>query len=210
MPLIARLQVAAGELELVSHGPSDRILQDIVTSIGAIDWRSVPLVEFIVARSLVAEFFFQLAKRQGFGLIASHALTRLGTAPAESFSQIVENAFRVARLRLVITASNLDRRVRTTLESIRSTCEQRIRVDELALAVGLSRWHLERLTKQQTGVSLREHVVSARLDRAIDLLKHGPLSVKELAFRVGYGNANAFSRDFRRWYGASPRAWRTH
>jgi two-component system response regulator YesN len=77
--------------------------------------------------------------------------------------------------------------------------------------VGLSRWHLERLTKRQTGASLRQHVVSARLDRAIDLLKHGPLSIKELAFRVGYGNANAFSRDFRRSYGASPRAWlRTH
>jgi AraC-like DNA-binding protein len=208
MPLIGRLQIAAGELEVMSERSVDRVLRDIVESAAAIDWRSVPLVEFIVARSLVAEFFFELAKRQGFDLIAPHVLTRLGMATAESFTAIVADAFSGPRLRLIVTAGSLDQRVRTTLESIRSTCcEHRIRVDELAGAVGLSRWHLERLTKRQTGASLRQHVVSARLDRAINLLKHGPLPIKELAFRVGYGNANAFSRDFRRWYGASPRAW---
>lgn len=56
------------------------------------------------------------------------------------------------------------------------------------------------------GTSLRQIVETVRKARAEDLLD-GNRSVGEVAFLLGYSEPAAFLHAFRRWHGATPRAW---
>jgi AraC-like DNA-binding protein len=210
MPLIARLQVAAGTLETEQPRSNDPVLRAVAESVRAIDWAAVPAIEFVVARSIVARFLCEIASRQSNGLLPSKLVTRLESMPADLFAATVDDVTRqlLSRHEAQTNASNVDPRVQNALAFIKLNCERRVRIDELATTVGLSRWHLERLTRKYTGASLRDHSAAARMDRATVLLAQGRFSIKELASRLGYGNASAFTRNFRRRYGASPRNWR--
>lgn len=76
---------------------------------------------------------------------------------------------------------------------------------QLAARVGL-RWHAFRSRfKAATGQSVTAYRLQARLDRAAALL--ADLPVAAVAERLGYANAFAFSAQFRRHRGLSPRAW---
>jgi AraC family transcriptional regulator, alkane utilization regulator len=58
------------------------------------------------------------------------------------------------------------------------------------------------------GVSPKRYLTEWRLQLAADLLRESPLSLADLAGRVGYESEAAFSRAFKRHLGAPPAAWR--
>jgi AraC-like DNA-binding protein len=210
MALTARLQVAAGQLLFDRKASASAVLLEIAESIGRIDWPSVRVLEFIVARSVVVRFLCEVANRQPCALMPAALVTELEAASSEHFNATVVSAIRRLNQSHPVTTQmdEVDERVRIVLTLIRSHCERRIRIDELARAVGVSRWHLERLTKRDTGTTPGRHLAAARMERAIALLAQPRLSIKEVSSRVGYGNANGFARDFRKHYGSSPRTWR--
>ncbi len=49
---------------------------------------------------------------------------------------------------------------------------------------------------------------SVVMQRAARLLAQSDLPVEDIAYQVGYGSAQSFSRAFRRQYGLSPREYR--
>ena len=77
------------------------------------------------------------------------------------------------------------------------TVAQKMRVPQRTL-----QYHLE--LASNTYVALVENV---RNSRATALLKSGAL-IEDIAARLGYGDAAAFRKAFRRWHGVSPGAWR--
>lgn len=81
-------------------------------------------------------------------------------------------------------------------------------LSELAKDVRLSRWYLDRLLVKQTGAGFRHHVRLARLAHGEHDLIHTNLSVKEIAYRVGYRYVTVFVRDFKSQYGNTPLRWR--
>ena len=72
-----------------------------------------------------------------------------------------------------------------------------VRID----AIVLSTQHSEDATQQRIKDDLRRDV-------AIDLLGEASLSVAEVAERVGFNEASAFHRAFKKWTGVSPGAYR--
>ena len=46
-----------------------------------------------------------------------------------------------------------------------------------------------------------------RHERACQLLRDGQLAQFEIAFLLGFNDASAFTRAFRRWSGMTPQAW---
>jgi AraC-like DNA-binding protein len=80
--------------------------------------------------------------------------------------------------------------------------------DRLAARAGMSRSRFfERFTRL-VGESPARYLARWRVTAAADLLRHGRLSVAELATRVGYGSEDAFTRVFKRYVGMSPRQYR--
>jgi AraC family transcriptional regulator of arabinose operon len=81
-------------------------------------------------------------------------------------------------------------------------------VQALALEVNLSSSRLQHLFKQQTGVCITQLLTEQRLRKAAHLLDASDLSVKEIAFDVGYEHASSFIRAFQRLFAQTPRDYR--
>lgn len=81
-------------------------------------------------------------------------------------------------------------------------------VEELAQQMGLAKSTLLERFKKFYGLSLRDYLLQARMDRARDLLAQRDLNIDQVAWQLGYEHACNFVTAFRRRYGLTPNAFR--
>ena len=81
-------------------------------------------------------------------------------------------------------------------------------LEYLANTLQLPEWVIQRKLREQ-GVTFTQLLDQIRQDLALRHLRRQDLSVSELAPLLGYSETSAFSRAFRRWFGVSPRQWRS-
>jgi two-component system response regulator YesN len=99
-----------------------------------------------------------------------------------------------------------DARIRTVLDAIeRHPCRS---VRELASEVKLSPRRLECLFRNETGANIRDFLINERLRMAAHLLSTSELSIKEIAYAIGYGHPSSFTRAFERHFVQSPKLYR--
>jgi AraC-like DNA-binding protein len=80
-------------------------------------------------------------------------------------------------------------------------------IDDVARAMDTSVRSLQR-TLNRMGTDFRSLTNQARVARAMELLRHGGVSVTEIAFDLGYSAPASFARAFRNVTGVSPREFR--
>ena len=85
---------------------------------------------------------------------------------------------------------------------------ERLEVDDMARAAGLSRAHFSREFKQAFGVSPHAYLLTRRLERAASLLRVTDRSVTEVCMDVGLQSLGSFTTSFKRMYGKTPTAYR--
>ncbi len=82
---------------------------------------------------------------------------------------------------------------------------------QVAKALNVSANTVGRVLRQETGTNFRSLLREVRIRHATELLREGDLSLKQIAWAVGYRHASQFSRDFVRSRRCSPsdyrRAW---
>ena len=83
-----------------------------------------------------------------------------------------------------------------------------INVSELAKLAGVSREHLTRVFRQNTGQTPLQFITKRKLIDACRLLQDGKVSIKEVSDSLGYHNHAHFTRTFSRVVGKSPREFR--
>lgn len=88
----------------------------------------------------------------------------------------------------------IDQQIDNTEFSIDLLCEE--------LAIGRSQ--LYRKIQALTGKTIIEYINTYKLSKAMQLLKEGQMSIKEIAFKVGYNDNRYFSRIFRKEFGRPP------
>jgi two-component system, response regulator YesN len=93
---------------------------------------------------------------------------------------------------------------RDAVEILRSEFDRPISLGEVASRVATSSRHLQRVFAETGGVGFCEYLRLVRMSRAAELLATGDLSVKEVAWCVGYGDSTQFSKAYKRTYGVSP------
>jgi AraC-like DNA-binding protein len=81
-------------------------------------------------------------------------------------------------------------------------------VEGAAAAAHVSVRTLARRFEDETGVSFRSYVQSARMMRALELLCEPRTSVSATAFAVGFRSVGAFTSAFREWSGETPTEYR--
>ncbi len=69
-------------------------------------------------------------------------------------------------------------------------------------------YHLCRLFKKETGMTVMEYLLEIRLQKASELLKNTGLLIAQIAFDSGFSDESYFCRAFRRSKGISPSAYR--
>jgi AraC-like DNA-binding protein len=99
-----------------------------------------------------------------------------------------------------------DCRLRKVLQKIASDSPQKIQ--DLALECNLSESHLQHLFKESTGLGLGRLLIEKRMRRAAELLGQTNLSIKEIAWTVGYEHSSSFTRAFERHFQEGPRCFR--
>lgn len=77
-------------------------------------------------------------------------------------------------------------------------------VEELASTAMLSRSVFFERFQKQTGMAPMEYLLSWRMALAKDMLRRKDGGIKEVARRIGYGSASAFSVAFSRFVGVAP------
>ena len=83
-----------------------------------------------------------------------------------------------------------------------------ISLDDLAKVAGVSRFHFHRQFRKSVGVTPREYVLRARIERAKGLLTESDLTVGEVSGAVGFADQSHFSNMFRRLTAMTPRGFR--
>ena len=67
-----------------------------------------------------------------------------------------------------------------------------------------------RLCKKFNGDSIPNLITHSRLDKAEALLKHSDTPITQIAFEVGFKDANYFSTVFKKNRGMTPKAYRVN
>ena len=86
---------------------------------------------------------------------------------------------------------------------------ERLSVDQMAVAAGLSRAHFSREFRQTFGESPHAYLLTRRLERAAALLRMTDRSVAEICFSVGLQSVGSFTTSFKRMFGSSPTSYRS-
>lgn len=89
-------------------------------------------------------------------------------------------------------------------EYVVSHLDRPIEVAALARLAGLSPFHFSRVFARSVGVTPHRYVVQLRLQRAIELLQEGRLSLADIAACTGFADQSHLSRWVRRVHGVSP------
>jgi AraC family transcriptional regulator len=89
-------------------------------------------------------------------------------------------------------------------EYVQDNLDQDIVIEDLAVLVGLSKYHLNRLFQATTGFQLGEFIQRRRLQKAYALLASGKFSVIDVSLAVGYESHSAFSRAFFKAFNCKP------
>jgi AraC-like DNA-binding protein len=85
---------------------------------------------------------------------------------------------------------------------------ERLDVDDMARAAGLSRAHFSREFRRAFGEPPHAYLLTRRLERATALLRNTDRSVADICFSVGLRSVGSFTTSFTRTYGVSPTVYR--
>ena len=124
-------------------------------------------------------------------------------------SMIVRNWAETSRDRPAWLQPDADRRILKAMHGIYSKPGKNWTIPELAAIAGMSRTlFIERFTSTM-GMPPGRYMVKTRAVIANHLLRDNSLSLAQIAQRLGYSDATAFSRAYRNWTGLPPSAVRS-
>ncbi len=125
----------------------------------------------------------------------------VSTATVTDWIKAVDRAASVEFMIEVTTAERVRRELRTASPVSwpdEAVVAKRLRISARTL----------RLLLVGEGVSFRQIVDELRFEAARHYLANSRIELKEIALLLGYSDATAFNRAFRRWSGEAPSAWR--
>lgn len=199
------------------------ILPGFYHSIGVFDDETIA-VNIIISR----DFFAELDRRFSLGLLDCSFAVFNGLDISSDISMLFDRQGRaddISSLEMEVIAEavmlKLRRCERHTAEMcsskrnevyrIMSYIEENLRdvtLSSLASHFNLSEQYASRMVKERTGQLFSAIVRKLRMEEACRLLMNDKLSIKEIAYLVGYTSQEQFSRTFRLCYQMSPREYR--
>jgi AraC-like DNA-binding protein len=96
-----------------------------------------------------------------------------------------------------------DPRVGRIIRYIDDHLSQELNMDLLAEQVYMSKFHMMRLFRAGTGLSINTYITQRRLLLAKELMAGG-ISATESCFRCGFGSYSSFTRSYGKFFGVTP------
>lgn len=98
--------------------------------------------------------------------------------------------------------------LQTLVDEIEADLAEEVSVLGLSERSGLSPWHFQRWFKSLVGDTLGAYIRGRRLTRAAQMLLETDMGIIDIAFSVGFGSHEAFTRSFKAYFSMSPKAFR--
>lgn len=98
--------------------------------------------------------------------------------------------------------------VKYAMDYMRAHIKEKIKIDELADAIGISRSHLTGSFKKELKLSPQEYLIYLRMENAAYMLKNSAEPIQNIAAECGYEDSLSFSKIFKQKYNMSPKAYR--
>lgn len=98
--------------------------------------------------------------------------------------------------------------VKRVLEAVADQPQQRLSLADLARTAFTSRFHLARIFRLQTGLSIHEHQTRLRLSAVLDRLSAGAEDLTRLALDAGFSSHSHLTREFAGRVGCGPSEFR--
>lgn len=90
-----------------------------------------------------------------------------------------------------------DQRLASVCQYINQNYQYHLNTDQLASMARMSARSLQRIFKQETGITLKKYLQLTRILKSIELLDTNQYTLTEVAFRVGYKSLSAFTTSYR-------------
>ena len=101
--------------------------------------------------------------------------------------------------------SAADEKITAILQSLAGHLTEPVSIDDLAARFYISKYHMMRRFRAQTGYTIHAYLTGKRLMLAREKILAG-MPMMEAACQSGFGDYSAFSRAYRKQFGQSPRA----
>lgn len=86
--------------------------------------------------------------------------------------------------------------------------KEKIKIDDIAEIIGISRSYLTGNFKKELGLSPQEYLINLRMEYAAELLHETADPVNRVAEEAGYEDSLSFSKAFKQKFGVSPKEFR--
>ena len=100
-----------------------------------------------------------------------------------------------------------NRTLERSLRHIHTSYDKELRIPDLARMESLSNSRYISVFKKKTGLAPSEYIINLRMNIACDLLHNTDMSIKEIAYAVGYNDAHFFSKVFKKKTGVAPQKY---
>lgn len=94
--------------------------------------------------------------------------------------------------------------VRKAIQIVKNRFREDITLDNVAEELNISLFYLSKLFRKHTGTNFTEYLTQIRAEHSKKLLEAGELSVKEVAYAVGFNSQSYFSKVFKKYTGTAP------
>lgn len=95
-----------------------------------------------------------------------------------------------------------------TIEYINNHFSEKMSLKELSAKAGFSRYHFSRIFKENTGLTVVEHINARRCDSASFLLRETAKPVAEICIECGFDSPSYFAKTFTEAFGIPPSEYR--
>lgn len=106
------------------------------------------------------------------------------------------------------SGKEIERKIRRACITLRENLTQQVNIENLAEESHLGYSNFRRVFKKYTGVSPAQYHLNLRLQKARELLINTNMSVKQIAFEMGFQSNHYFTRIFTSKVGVSPTVFR--
>ena len=119
-------------------------------------------------------------------------------------SVVVEILYLISTIRSFEVSDTSHKQLSSVITFLNSHYTETISLDELANQFFISKYHLCRLFRKNTGLTIHQYLTSKRLTLAGELMADGK-SLSEAAALAGFSDYSSFYRAYRKEYGHQPR-----
>lgn len=96
------------------------------------------------------------------------------------------------------------------LEYMNNNYSYNIRIQDIADAIGIDRTYLYRIFMEQEHLSPKQYLIQLRIRTAADMLSNPRYTITEIGYSCGFKDTAAFSSQFRKSTGFSPKKYREY